>query len=264
MATRRPLIPRPVVVVTALAIGVIAYLGIVAAGQTGPDPLLAEPLPPAAAQDSRRDVVSVDRSARSAAAGVFAEVDGLSLILPYEQPLTVAFHEASQAEALALQPVGSLEANDNAAKFTASADEPGPVYRILSSRGRGRPATSAVDVAVPNGKLATSPVTGTVVEVREYALYGGLDDWRVVVQPDLRPDLHVVLIHLHEPHVEVGDAVIAGRSKVGLPRLLPFTSHVDYVLDDEHPHVHMEVKAAGQVAPLDPNVRAVEASEANS
>lgn len=264
VATRRPLVPRPVIVVAALAIGVVAYLGIVAAGQTGPDVLAAETLPQTVALDTRREVASVDRSARSAAAGTFAEIDGLPLVLPHPRPVAVAFHEASQAEALALQPVGSLEANDNTARFTAPADEPGPAYRILPSRGRGRPATSAVDVVVPNGELATAPVTGTVVEVREYALYGGLDDWRVVVQPDLRPDLHVVLIHLHAPHVEVGDVVVAGQSKIGLPRLLSFTSHVDYVLDDEHPHVHMEVKAAGQAAPLDPNVRAVEPSEANS
>lgn len=262
VATRRPLVPRWLVIVGALTVLAVTYLGVAAAGQTGPEASLASaPVAEGATEDARRDASGPDRSRREAVP-TFAEVDGLELALPHPEPVAIGFHEASQPEALGLEPVGQLQENDNATKFTAPPDAAGgPAYRVLSSRGRGRPATSAADIAVPNGALAASPVSGTVVEVREYALYGGLDDWRVVIQPESRPDLHVVLIHLHEPHVAVGDAVVAGETTIGLPRLLPFTSHVDYILEGEHPHLHLEVKAAGPAGPLDPNAQALEASE---
>lgn len=188
---------------------------------------------------------------------IFASVHGLSLNLPHPAPLAVAFHEATRPEALALDPVGRLLGNDSPTKFSPGEDRTGPEYRVLSSRGRPRPATSAVDIVVPEGSLVAAPVSGEVVEVREYALYGSLRDWRVVIEPDGRPDLHVVLIHLHEPRVRVGDRVEAGHSPVSVVRLLPMASHVDVHTDGRYPHVHLEVKPAVGSEPLDPNAPAV-------
>ncbi|MGI8875525.1 MAG: M23 family metallopeptidase [Egibacteraceae bacterium] len=265
VATRRPVVPRSVLAALGVAVLAFTYVGVAAARQLPVGP--AAPSALLAATDGERerpDPDAADRSNRSAPAAspAFARMDGLALALPHPDPLVVAFHEASKAEALTLTPVGRLEANDNTARFDPPPDTAdGPAYRVLSSRGRGRPATSAVDVAVPNGDVVTAPVTGEVVEVRQYTLYGGVEDWRVVIAPRGRPDLHVVMIHLHRPQVQVGDTVTAGRTTMSLPRLLPFTSHVDYVLDDEQPHVHLEVKAATRATPLDPNAPAVDATE---
>lgn len=273
VATRRPLIPRPVLVAVLVVAVALTYLGVAAAGQV--DELdqmtnqvaVTVPGPSAAAgaalgdEAPRREGSAVARSTRTTAEVPFAEVDGLPLHLPAEEVVAVAFHEATMSEALPLDPVGVLQANDNPTKFTAPADADGPPYRVLSSRGRGRPATSAVDVVLPDGTMSRAPVTGEVVEVRQYALYGGTNDWRVVIRPDARLDLHVVMIHLHRPQVQPGDRVTAGSSAIGLARLLPFTSHVDYALEGRHPHVHLEVKAATTPAPLDPNAPAVPAEE---
>jgi hypothetical protein len=274
VATRRPAIPRPVVIVVLVVVATLVYLGVAAAGQT--DSVAHLPAQPAIARadapggtalapGSRREQSQqATRSSRTdlAATVAFAEIDGLELTLPHEEPLAVAFHEATRPEALALQPVGVLEANDNPTKYMPVADEDGPAYQVLSSRGRARPATSAVDIVVPDGSIARAPVTGEVVEVRQYVLYGGLHDWRVVIAPDSRPDLHVVMIHLHQPQLALGDRVTAGSSAIGVARLLPFASHVDYALDERHPHVHLEVKPATAVAPLDPNMPALPLEEA--
>jgi murein DD-endopeptidase MepM/ murein hydrolase activator NlpD len=267
VATRRPAIPRSLVVVLLAVVATLVYLGVAAAGQTDPlATVVAQPaaVPPDSAggvaftDGPRRAEIQTARSARDGdvAARTFAEVDDLDLALPHDQPLAVAFHEATRPEALPLVPVGTLESNENPTKFTPAPDVDGPAYRVLSSRGRGRPATSAVDVVVPEGAVAGAPVSGEVVEVRQYALYGGLNDWRVVIAPDARPDLHVVMIHLHQPQVETGDRVTAG-STIGVVRLLPFTSHVDYSLAGRNPHVHLEVKPATAAAPLDPNEPAI-------
>jgi murein DD-endopeptidase MepM/ murein hydrolase activator NlpD len=269
VATRRPAIPRPLVVVVLVVVATLVYLGVAAAGQA--DPLAAVAAQPAvtpSAPDTgaavvdnpRRPAAQVARSARAEVsdAQTFAEVEGLELALPHDRPLAIAFHEATRPEALPLIPVGVLETNDNPTKYHPVADiADAPPYRVLSSRGRGRPATSAVDIAVPDGTVAMSPVTGEVVEVRQYVLYGGLHDWRVVIAPDSRPDLHVVMIHLHQPQVEEGERVVAGTNAIGVARLLPFSSHVDYTLEGRNPHVHLEVKPATAATPLDPNEPAV-------
>jgi hypothetical protein len=174
----------------------------------------------------------------------FAVVRGLRLMLPHPYPGPVAFHEASKPQALRLYPVGHLVQNNNPG-FIPGPNRIGPSYWVLSSRGRGRPATSAVDVVVPNGALITAPVSGRVAEVRQYPLYGRILDWRVAIEPAGYPGLQVVLIHLLRPRVAVGDRVIAGTTPLAAVRLLGFTSQVDDVTHQHLPHTHIEVKLAG-------------------
>lgn len=245
---RRLRAPRWLMVVLGISLLAVVWLGVSANRQVGAEP---EQSVAARAVPARPDSAGASRSARTAP--VFATVDGLDLALPHSRPKVVAFHEASRAEALELAPVGVLAGNDNPTSFTPPADAAGPAYRVLSSRGRARPATSAIDVAVPLGDAAAAPVTGTVRAVTEYPLYGRVRDWRVEITPEGRPDLTVVLIHLLRPTVDVGDTVTAGQTPIGVARLLPFASHVDYVLDQRHPHVHMEVKPASEADPIDPN-----------
>lgn len=251
----------------------VVWVGMAANRQSDPRVALATipaapaPLDSATAIPSR--LGGGDRASRSAAAdalsgAVFAGIDGMALRLPHPRPLYIGFHEASRPEALALDPAGRLIANDNPTKFTPGEDRPGPSYHVLSSRGRARPATSAVDVVLAEGSQVAAPVTGRVVEVRDYALYGSLRDWRIVIEPEDRPDLQIVLIHLEQPTVRPGDHVVAGSTPLATVRLLPTASHVDYALNERHPHVHIEVKPAVQPEPYDPNAPAVEPEEDDS
>lgn len=248
----------------------VVWVGMAASRQSDPNVALATipaaPAPLDAAGAIRSRLAGGERASRSGgnhltSGAIFAGVDGLPLQLPHARPLYVGFHEASRAEALALDPVGRLIANDNPTKFTPGEDGPGPAYHVLSSRGRARPATSAVDVVLRTGSEVAAPVTGRVVEVRDYALYGSLRDWRIVIEPADRPDLHVVLIHLESPRVRVGDRVVAGSTPLATVRLLPMPSHVDYALNERHPHVHIEAKPAVEAEPYDPNAPAVEPEE---
>lgn len=216
------------------------------------------PARPAAGADVSRTAT------RAATKSPFATLDGVNLVLPHGDPIAVAFHEASTVEALELLPLGRLLANDNTTRFDPPRDMAGAEYRVLSSRGRAAPATSAVDVVVPLGDAAVAPVSGTITAVSEYPLYGRTRDWRVEIAPEGRPDLTVTMIHLLKPHVKVGDTVVAGESSIGVARLLPFDSHVDYVTEERQPHVHLEVKAATQPEPIDPNAPALPADDAEA
>ncbi len=179
---------------------------------------------------------------------VFARFEELSLHLPSEDVLLLGYHEASFPDALALTPVGDAIANENRTKFTAPPTDPdGPEYIVLSSRGRGHPATSAVDLVLRDDTPVLSMVTGTVTDVRPYALYGKYPDTRIEIIPDARPDLRVVVIHVADVGVQAGDHVEAGVTRLaGGPNRFPFASHIDrYFEKDRWPHVHVEVKRAG-------------------
>lgn len=245
---RRLRAPRWLTVIAAVGILALLWVGVTANRQVAQPvaaPQVTVPERPAAG-------ARASRSNRQGPAA-FATVQGLALSVPHPNPIAVAFHEASQAQALEMAPSGRLIANDNATRFTAPRNTAGPEYRVLSSRGRTRPATSAVDIVVPRGAAVAAPIDGTVTSVTEYPLYGHIRDWRVEITPTARPDLTVVLIHLEKPRVSVGSTVVAGETPLAKARLLPIDSHVDYVLKAKQPHAHLEVKPSVEVAPIDPN-----------
>lgn len=179
-----------------------------------------------------------------AATPLFAGVDQVRLALPAPEVTRIGYHEASFPNALAITPLGTNVDNQNTTKFTAGDPGVGPDYLVLSSRGRPNPATSAVDVVMPEGTPVASVVTGQVSAVEPYLLYGRHADTKIEIIPDGRPDLRVVLIHVAEVGVRPGDRVEAGRTILaGTPNVFPFSSHIDrYAEGTPEPHVHIEVK----------------------
>jgi biotin carboxyl carrier protein len=158
---------------------------------------------------------------------VFARVGDLALHLPAAAVVVTGFHQASTPGSVAMVPASG--------------------HRVLPSRGRGYPATSAVDVVLQDDERVRSPVSGTVTHVESYALYGRYPDRRVVIRPHADRDLRVVMLHVHGVQVEAGDEVEAGVTRIAnRARRLPFRSQVDKVTaPDAWPHVHYEVKVRG-------------------
>lgn len=193
--------------------------------------------------DAAEATMTGARDATADATGPVAEVGGLRLRLPSDDILLVGYHEASKAGALGMAPVGQGLSNENTTRFTLPPDDPdGAPYHVLSSRGRVMPPTSAVDLVMRDDDPVRSPVTGTVLEVRPYALYGKHADSRIEIRPADAPHLRVVLIHVDGVQVAAGDEVTAGETVLAdTANRFPFASHVDRYLDERWPHVHMEV-----------------------
>ena len=76
------------------------------------------------------------------------------------------------------------------------------------------PMDTSIDVGAPAGTIVRSPVTGTVVLVKDYMLYDEVPDIRIHIQPDGAPDMDCVLIHTQDPLVSAGDRVEAGVTEI--------------------------------------------------
>lgn len=176
----------------------------------------------------------------------FAMVAGIPLHDPAAAPVAFGYHEAASRDAVPLAPLGRLRRNANRTRFERPEPSDGPAYLVMSSRGRGTPATSAVDVAITRGRDVLAPVSGVVAESRRYRLYDLFPDRKVLLIPVGRPDLRVAVIHLSGVAVRRGDRVVAGSSVLGRPRDLPFRSQVNDYIGPGIPHVHIEVKRIGR------------------
>jgi hypothetical protein len=246
---RRRRVWRPILVALVFVVAATVWLGFAATTQVDQPPLAA------AAAATRPVATAVSRSA-TATLTEFAHVEGLSLVLPHHSPVAVGFHEADHPEALPLQPVGPVLSDGNAGNWDA-ASGPGAPFHVLPPAGTARPATSAVDVVVPEGGVVLAPVSGVVTAAEEYPLVGQTRDWRVVIEPTGRPDVAVVLRFVSDPQVAVGDPVVAGDTILGAARVLPFESPIDALADAELPRVAVLVKPAVSTDTIDPNAPAV-------
>lgn len=188
----------------------------------------------------------------------FATYQDLQLHLPVAlSSLTeIAFHQASNPLALSMESVlpdadaERANAKRGTGRSRARQEEgsgkptvlEGEVIRMWRSNRRGRPDT-AVDIGALPGTPILAPVSGIVIEVKPYELYGKHEDVEIRIRPDGWPDLDLVMIHLTDPTVCVGDTVIGGLTRIAAVRLL--SDRIQHQIADYTPdagdHTHMQL-----------------------
>jgi murein DD-endopeptidase MepM/ murein hydrolase activator NlpD len=157
----------------------------------------------------------------------------------------VGFHESSSTAALRMTPAHPVVSEHAGVTADAPGDD-GPVV-VLPTRGRAGAPTSAIDLAVAPGVAVPAPVTGEVVEVADFALYGRTRDVLVRIRADDDRSVVVTAMHLVDPLVAVGDRVEGGVTPIAASaRQLPFDSQIDRFTaayrGQAGPHVHLEVR----------------------
>ena len=108
---------------------------------------------------------------------------------------------------------------------------------------------TSIDVGAKAGTTVYAPVTGTVVLVKNYDLYGYVPDVRIHIQPEGHPELDVVLLHQYDPQVKAGDKVVAGATPLSSVRdiakdLTDVQLGFFTAADDPGNHSHVQVNNA--------------------
>ena len=119
------------------------------------------------------------------------------------------------------------------------------LYRITDSTQMD----TSIDVGAPWGTTVYAPVTGTVVLVKDYDLYGYVPDVQIHIQPEGHPELDLVLLHQYDPMVQAGDKVVGGVTPLSHVRDIA-ASLTDIQLgfytaaDDPGNHSHVQMNNA--------------------
>lgn len=163
----------------------------------------------------------------------------------YANEITTQLTEATNTDILAAHGTGRVASEQP----TGDAWMTGEFIRCFRE-GNAGPVMSAIDCGGPVGATVYAPVTGEVVLVKQYKLYGEIDDYQVHIQPPGRPDLDVVLIHLTDVTVQAGDQVTAGVTPIA--KIRDIFQYLDESLqlknytaeDDNGNHTHIQVNNA--------------------
>ncbi len=189
---------------------------------------------------------------------IFASYKKVKLHLPLRvKSLTeVGFHQASYSYALPMKtplPDAKLsKAGNHKGTGRDASEQPtgteavliGKVLRMWRPRP-GRPDTAA-DVGGKPGAAVYAPVTGTVVKVKKYKLYGKWDDYEIHIQPSGHPELDVVMIHVQKVTCRPGDSVSGGETRIAALRKISDKFYVQlasYTKGGGN-HVHVQVNDA--------------------
>lgn len=118
----------------------------------------------------------------------------------------------------------------------------------------GRPDT-AVDVGARPGSDVLAPVTGTIVKVKRYKLYGKYTDYEIHIQPEDMDGIDVVMIHITDVSVKAGTPVRAGVTRIGAIRELSNreTLQLGHYTKGGGDHTHVQVNDA-----TDPDYKGLE------
>lgn len=220
------------------------------------DPALAEATAPAHTRPAFS--LGARRPVLPSPTPIFASYRSLQLRLPVAvADLTeVGFHQASYGYALHMAtPLTEADNSDTKAAHGtgretstqptgADAVLQGKFIRMWRSRP-GKPDTAA-DVGAHPGSDVFAPVSGTVVKIKAYKLYGKYDDYEIHIQPKGWPDIDLVMIHVTDLSVAVGDNVVGGVTRIASVRKL--SDRVRHQLSeytgDGGDHTHIQLNNA--------------------
>jgi len=174
----------------------------------------------------------------------FAQIRGLGLklYLPAAKSnvYAIGYHQAYNPKAMALDALEPL-LETGGREVTVSTTLGTPKSFIMAARGRASLLNSSVDVAVKSDTVLKSPVSGRVLAVVPYLLYGKYNDVRIDILPDGYSDILVALTHIDKVLVKAGAKVVAGQTAVGQPRQLAFDSQINKYVGLPVVHVHIQV-----------------------
>lgn len=174
---------------------------------------------------------------------VFSAGNNLELVLPVarEQVQGIGYHQAYNTKAMSLSSLVGLMPSPTTTAVAQTARSGEMVSFIMAARGRGSPLDSSVDLAIAPGTEVRSLVSGEVLTVSAYKLYGKYDDIRIEIKPDSNSDVKVCIVHVVDPAVSPGQRVEAGKTLLAKVRTLGVNSQINQYLGKPTDHIHIQI-----------------------
>lgn len=179
---------------------------------------------------------------------VVARVEDLDVLLPVPRQVTtaVAFHPVDGDAAVPFTPVGERIAGGDIGQKLAGifAGGGGVQYYLMGGDGSEKSSSTAgLDVGAVPGSPLVSPVDGKVTAVKRYSILGRHQDVEIDIRLAGDPSLLLVITHVAEPKVAIGDVVRRGTTALGTVR--GFSDSLDQALSqytsDNGDHVQLMV-----------------------
>ena len=179
---------------------------------------------------------------------VVARVEGVDVLLPVAQqvPTAVAFHPVDGSDAVPFTPVGDRISGGGLGQKLADifAGGGGIQYYLMGGEGvEQSSSTGGLDVGAVPGSPVLCPVDGKVTAIKRYSILGRYQDTEIDVRLAGDPSLLLVITHIAEPRVQIGDVVHRGTTTLGTVR--GFSDSLDQSLSqytsDNGDHVQLMV-----------------------
>jgi hypothetical protein len=227
-------------------------------------PASVTPTAPASAVWSSIATATPDETVSVGPTPAFASFRGVQLLLPVpvDAVTAIAFHQSSFKDTYKMKPLVAIRSVSNvkaAVKAEKAGGEPawpraetdanesgvwtGSALEVWRTNVGGA-MDSCADCGAPPGSAVFSPVSGTVMRIRSYKLYGSIPDYEFHIKPDAWNDVDVILLHVTDPAVAEGDRVEAGVTQIASVRNL--TSKISgmqlrsYTIEGGN-HTHMQL-----------------------
>ncbi|HMK91361.1 MAG TPA: hypothetical protein VK576_00025 [Thermoleophilia bacterium] len=185
---------------------------------------------------------------RSGESIVVAQVEGVDLLLPVAQQSTtaVAFHPVDNADTVGFTPVGDRLGGGTIGQKLADifAGGGGLQYYLMSGQGGEQSSSTAgLDIGAVPGSQVVCPVDGKITAIKKYQMLGRYPDVEIDVRLSSDPSLLLVITHVADPKVEIGDTVRQGVTALGAVRAMPaaLDQSLSQYTSDNGDHVQLVV-----------------------
>ena len=179
---------------------------------------------PAAIPENAAAPVVVEGPAAATEGVVVARVEDVEVLLPVARRVTtaVAYHPVDNGDAVPFEPSGKCVSGGLRERLADVFASGGDVqYYLASESGAGGSATAGLDVGAVPGSQVVSPVDGKVIGIKKYRVLGRYNDVEIKIQVSQDPSLVLVVTHMDQVDVTIGDTVARGETVLGAVRGFP-------------------------------------------
>lgn len=177
-----------------------------------------------------------------------ASAGDLQLMLPiFEHEVSaIGYHPVSDDNVVSLVPTGS-QANTSLISRAVNLvlpDGEGPLYFLMGEGSGAGNVTASIDIGAAAGSVIYAPVDGTVAGIKSYQAKGKCEDTEIRIQPRSQSRFQVIMTHVDNTSISLGQPVKAGVSRLGAVRSMDacMAQALGRYTYDNGNHLHMQVE----------------------